>query len=495
MHSFSSNIKNKFTEFDWMLIFLSLVGVFFAIFTLHYSQAEDMGLFLSETAALARGQSLYRDIFEIKDPLFFYSSTLSTLFIGRSGPYILDALAVVFAAPVAYLALKSLFIDRFKSAVGAVLFVGTLSGGYFSSFRTGTIGLVLIVCSIIAINKGHLFTTGIIFAIVLGYKMPYIPFLACPFILGLKYFTSGWKLLRLIFGFFSTILLIVGVLHLRGEFIPYIDMVKINFQYRELYPTIVGIKSGVSGHIDAVDRSGSSVIIFTVTTIGSWFLALTSTGRKNWRIIVSLVMLQLSVLFVVFTTVMWSHHLQMLCLLGFATYALVFTSSLKSFQQHAIQGLCVLVLISINFQVIGFRIPLKPRQPLVDVFQPKWLVPPEAAYVETYINVGEKTIDFARLGPNDDLGLISFLPNNWELVCPDYVQAGLEDLRWISKITKCIADKPDVIFVSPGFFSLSRPAGDYEILKTEAKKVLDNHFFCIGLTERPGAELCRRIST
>ena len=113
MHSFSSNIKNKFTEFDWMLIFLSLVGAFFAIFTLHYSQAEDMGLFLSETAALARGQSLYRDIFEIKDPLFFYSSTLSTLLIGRSGPYILDALAVAFAAPVAYLALKSLFIDRF----------------------------------------------------------------------------------------------------------------------------------------------------------------------------------------------------------------------------------------------------------------------------------------------------------------------------------------------------------------------------------------------
>jgi hypothetical protein len=495
MHLFNSDFKKRFSEFDWMIIFLFLIGVFFAVFSLHYSQAEDMGQFLSETAVLARGQSLYRDIFELKDPLFFYSSTLITLFIGRSGPYILDAIAVAIAAPVAYLALKSLYMDRFKSAVGAVLFVGTLSGGYFSSFRTGTICLVLIVSSIITINKGYVFTTGVIFAIVLGYKMPYIPFLVCPFILGLKYFTSGWKLLRLISGSLITILMIVGILNLRGEFFPYLDMVKINFQYRKLYPTIVGIKSGVSGHIDAVDRSGSSVIVLIIATFSSWFVAFTSSGRKNWPVIASLVMLQLTVLFVVFTTAMWSHHLQMLCLLGFASYALVFTSSLKSFKMHAIQGLCILILISINFQVVGFRIPIKPRQPLVDVIHPKWIVPPEVAYVESFVHPVGDTTNFARLGPNDDLGLVSFLPNNWKLICPYYAQGGMEDLRWISKITKCIADKPDVIFVSPGFFSLIRPAGDYELLKTEAKKVLDSHFFCIDVLERPGAEFCRRVST
>jgi hypothetical protein len=58
-----------------------------------------------------------------------------------------------------------------------------------------------------------------------------------------------------------------------------------------------------------------------------------------------------------------------------------------------------------------------------------------------------------------------------------------------------MADDPDVIFVSPGFFSLSRPVGEYERLKIEAKKILDIHFVCVELVERSGAEVCQRKNT
>jgi hypothetical protein len=490
--SMNGELKKSFLKFDQMVILLFGIGLYFAIFTLTYLQWEDMGQFLSETAVLARGQNLYRDIFEIKDPLFFVTSTLSTLLIGRSGPYIVDAIAVALAAPIAYVALKSLSIDKFKSAVGAVLFVGTLSGAYFQSFRTGTVCLVLILCSIIAVNNGRLFTTGVIFAAVFGLKMPYIPFLVCPFVLGLKYLKTKWNFLRLISGFLSTILVIAGVLHMRGELIPYFEMVRINFKYREMYPAIVGFNQGISGYIDAVNRNGSSATLLILVTICSWLLVLTSNTRKNWYVISSLAMLQLSVLFVIFTTAMWVHHLQMLCLFGFATYALAFTTTSRSLQKYPIYGLLVLVLIGINFQTVGFRIPIKPQQPIADVIQPKWITPPEATYVIRYVNNSKKTIYFARLGPNDDLGLVSFLPNNWKLACPEYVQGGLEDVKWISKITACMTEKPEIIFVSPGFFSLTRPAGYYELLKSEAKKVLVDHYFCFSLPERPGAEICEK---
>ena len=488
--SMNEELKKSFLKFDHLVILLSGIGLYFAIFTLTYLQWEDMGQFLSETAVLARGQNLYRDIFDNKDPLFFVSSTLSTLLIGRSGPYIVDAIAVALAAPVAYVALKSLSIDKFKSAVGAVLFVGTLSGVYFQSFRTGTICLVLIVGSIIAVNNGRLFTTGVIFAAVLGLKMPYIPFLVCPFILGLKYFKTKWNFVRLISGFLSTILLIIGVLQMRGELVPYIEMVRINFKYREMYPAIIGFKQGIGGHVDAVNRNGSSATLLILITIFSWLMVLTSKTRKNWYVTSSLIFLQLSVLFVVFTTAMWVHHLQMLCLFGFATYALAFTTTSKSLQKYPIYGLLVLVLIGINFQTVGFRIPIKPQQPIADVIRPKWILPPEAKYVNESFKHSKKTIYFARLGPNDDLGLVSFLPTNWKLACPDYVQGGLEDVKWITKITACMTEKPEIIFVSPGFFPLTRPAGYYELMKSEAKKVLVDHFFCFSLPERSGAEIC-----
>ena len=451
-----------------------------------------MGQFLSETAVLTRGQNLYRDIFETKDPLFFLSSTLSTLLIGRSGPYIMDAVAVAIAAPVAYLAFRSLKIDQFKSAVGGVLFVGGLSGVYFQSFRTGTVCLVLVLMSIITVNKNNLFFTGVIFALVLGYKMAYIPFLVCPFVLGFPYFKSGRNVFRIVLGFLMTILLMFGAMQIRGEFVPYIEMIRTNFEYRRVYPAIVGFRSGLGGHLDAVNGNGSSANFLILTVLCSWILVAISKCCKSWHIIIGLVLMQLSVLFVVFTTAMWVHHLQMLCLLGFATYALICSSSTSSFQRHPYQRLLGVLLIAVTFQAAGFRIPLKMHTALTGVIHPEWIIPAEASYVKQHFGSSSKSVNFARFGPNDDLGLVSFLPQKWKLVCPDYAQSGLEDVKWISKITNCMADYPEVVFVSPGFFSLSRPIGEYELLKTEARKVLNIHFICIELVERSGAELCQR---
>jgi hypothetical protein len=92
------------------------------------------------------------------------------------------------------------------------------------------------------------------------------------------------------------------------------------------------------------------------------------------------------------------------------------------------------------------------------------------------------------------MGLAAFLPESWRLACRDYSTYGHESIERISEITTCIRDKPDVLIVSPGFIQLTRPAGNYEILKQDAMKLIEANFSCTEINSRPGALVCKRES-
>lgn len=489
---FQKYLKSGILKLDGTLLALLPVGLVFAVFTLTYSQAEDMGQFLSQTAALVRGHHLYRDIWEVKDPLFFVIATLSTFVFGRGGPYIADALAVALSAPVSYLALKSMNINKQFSAIGAIIFVGSLSGAYFQSFRTGTICIVVLLLSMISMNKGKLFLTGVFFAIVVLLKMPYVPFLVCPLVMGAGSFRSKRNSYRITFGFLLTLIFVFGLMQLRGELFPYFEMVKSNFKYRETYPSIVGFRPGLAGYIDTVNGNGSSFSLLLATAAGSW-LFIKRKNPYNSRFFIGMLSLQMAVLFVILTSAMWVHHLQILCLFGFATYAIVVSSATDTFLKSGTKALVAFLLVITSISITGFNIPFKPQLEFSEVIDPKWTVPPEILYINKNVRFLKAELEFARLGPNDDFGLFTFLPNNWKLVCPEFAQYGHEDADWIADIANCLDQKPAVVIVSPGFFALSRASGDYEILKNKAQNVLDEKFNCVEVEERPGAFICERL--
>ena len=319
----------------------------------------------------------------------------------------------------------------------------------------------------------------------------YIPFLICPIAMAFQNCKSYNFLFRIFAGSMSTLSIIAGSMLLRGELVGYFQMIQQNFRYQKLYPEIVGFKSGLSGHVAAVNGSGSSVRILFFTVFASWLLTLI-VGRKESRtVILSLVLLQISVLIVVLSTTMWVHHLQMLSLLGFATYALVASVNWTSSINDARAFVCFLLLL-INLQVTGFRFPINSKQSLATIHSPIWTMPPEVASINQNLQSSNERVLFARFGPNDDLGLASFLPKTYQLVCNNYAQYGHENIEWITEIVTCVRDKPDVVFVSSGFYALSRPTGDYELLKTEAKKVLEEKFNCIAVENREGSFLCVR---
>ena len=102
-------------------------------------------------------------------------------------------------------------------------------------------------------------------------------------------------------------------------------------------------------------------------------------------------------------------------------------------------------------------------------------------------------VRFSRLGPNDELGLAAFLPATWQLSCRFYGgQYGHESAEQERETIDCLTDNPEVLFISSGFFSLTRPAGDYDSFRAKLIEVVDRNFDCIDVPARAGSQICTR---
>src|SRR5215212_11827377 len=63
----------------------------------------DAGVFLSVEGRLLAGDKLYKEVFDNKDPLFYYTQSVALDAMGWLGPFLLDVLWVAAASMAAYL--------------------------------------------------------------------------------------------------------------------------------------------------------------------------------------------------------------------------------------------------------------------------------------------------------------------------------------------------------------------------------------------------------
>jgi hypothetical protein len=474
-----------------LLICLSLFGIVVAVLTLEIWQGEDVGIFLSEVSLIDRGHKLYSEIYEIKDPLFLFSGALAYSAFGITGPFILDALVIALTAPIGFIASRTLGFSVFSSIFGAVLFIGSISGLYFQSFRSGTIALLLILMSFIFSARNSWVLFGILCVAVIGFKMSYALFLIGPLLLILKSDRKVNDLIRFLLSMLACLFLFLFVLFMRGELAGYFEMIISNFEYRSIYPEIVGLPTGLIGHIALINGYGSNfyllAAIFCLQVVSSFKYIRSEFKMQS----LSLCLVAFACLLTLAISAMWPHHLQILCFFAWSAGIILSESILENVELHnSITSLMVIPLLLITV-LSGWSLPTGFKNGIPNG---QLQVPPEAKYIKDNTNIFKNETKYARLGPNDDMGLAAFLPESWRLACRDYSTYGHESIERISEITTCIRDKPDVLIVSPGFIQLTRPAGNYEILKQDAMKLIEANFSCTEINSRPGALVCKRES-
>ena len=473
---------------------VSVIGLFISFFTTTFSQAEDMGFFLSVSGLIGNGYGLYSEAFEIKDPLFLYSNAIAINFLGLIGPFLLDFIISGAALPIAYLIGKSLINSSKSAFIAALLFQLTLTGLFGQTLRSQIMGILFILFSLYSALLGKWYLAGFLAAGVFLSKMPLFLIIGCV-LLGLVLHARKLKVvIQLSIGFVTFALPMIAIMSIRGEFIPYLMMVKENFIYASNYQSIVGQNPGLLGHFLVWNGSESRFISFFASTIVIIVLAYRERLLASQLFFV-VISINVSVAIFLLYTAMWPHHLQVISLYVFGCCLFLLNSIQSKFVQNnsnsgkligkksqvsfdlraiAMPMIVLIMLISNS----GATLPSKPAMSIKTWFQPNWSVPAEIQMLDIVSSKLPESFSFARLGMNDDMGLGAFIKPQWKFVCKRLAIMGFESSQVIGEFLDCLRTQPSVILIAPFYESQSQRIGIYQEFFAKSRDILLEDFEC-----------------
>lgn len=493
---FITMLRDK--NFKWLI----LLGFIVAVLRVSFSQAEDMGIFLTVSGMVAHGYHLYSQIFDIKDPLFFYASAISMKIFGIRGPFVLDACLVILSAPIAYV-LGILFrVRKWIAFTAAIFFLLSLTGTYYQSFRTqiAAIDLVLILAITCLLNKWYL--SGFIFLLLLGFKLPFGIFVVLPIILILRSQNRNRNIIRFTLSFIASAACLALLMQLRGELLPYIRMNIENFTYQSGYQAIVGQTPGFVGHLIIWNQNSANVMYFVFGGIITFVLVRKTENNRNLRLATIAVCTCVAIFLA--ETAMWSHHLQILaltvpffsfCILEEITDRIQPTLVRKRLPNLTRRtslnpGVLVVILIALLMHT-GFMMPSQSTMSINKWIDPQWSTPAEIAMLNTINIPAGSSHTFARVGANDDSGFGAFLPREWKFRCSRVLIGGIESRETIDNLDNCLKSQVNFILVSPKFSGESNRAGTYPYYFNNTELILSNYFKCRDVLQN-GFRLCSR---
>lgn len=494
--------KNQDTLF---IALLAIFSFFICLMRLDYSQHEDMGIFLSEFALIANGNPPYTGIFEIKDPLFLLAGGFVYKVFGLQGVYLQDLILVATSGAVSYIISRRLGLNQLLSSVASIIFVLTLCGTYYQALRSTLFALTLILLSFNAVLANRYLIAGFIYALIGGFKMPLLFIL--PSMLPLIVWSKKEAGLRLdnleqvVKGFFFGLLIILLIMLVWSDVPAYFSMVQENFSYAKNYPEIVGLKPGFSGHLKNIKSYGSNFYLSLLCFLVLLIFARYKT-RENLASFTSLAFMSLMTLILAGLMVMWPHHLHVmvfyiwpLVLISFIFYQNIFIGEMSSNNNPIANPFAIVVsVIAISYAIhtSGTSLPVKSLRTFENIIKPNWYIPPESKILEHFYSNTKMEKTFARLGPNDDMGLAAFLGKDWKLSCNRYCQAGFESEDVVKETLDCIKQKPNYLVVSQGFYDLNRSIGTFNEFRSSALSVIHEKFTCQRISSDSLNQVCFR---
>ena len=481
--------------------YLLTLGILISACSVYFTQAEDMGLFLTVGSLVSKGYKLYREIFEIKDPIFFYSAAGMLKIFGLRGPFLIDIVLITISPILSYLALRNLDFKKEVSFASSIFFTLSLTGTFYQPFRTQILGIIVLVLAVVFSGKNN-FLVGIFISMIFFTKMSMMVF--SPIVIMIIYYKTQIlrkEILSTIFGFLTHTVILITIMQIRGEFIPYLSMVGDNFNYAKDYQKIVGLPDGIIGHFKLWNSNYQSLTYYVFTIVLLIFSFKLSFHKPLNRLqISSLITVNLSTILFLGLTNLWVHHLQILAVSSLFNFASIFQIIIDQFTSNNFKinsevnkkiilktnknKLYVSCLIWVLATVCivdysGFLIPTKPRMNLEKWMTPNWVVPPEIIHLNASPTRGSSKITVGRLGMNDDLGYGAFFdPKRFSFRCNRSYIAGFESIAVEKTFLSCIKNDVEILTVGPMFDGINRPYGNYNWFKSEANQILTENFNC-----------------
>ncbi len=199
----------------------------------------DRGVFVSIAERLLAGDKLYVDVWDNKDPIFYYMIALGRVF----SPYadvVIEILYILIASISLYFISRSFNFQ--KTTAFMIGFIGCpiiITGGNYYPGYSHLPGTALVFASLAFLLRDRHSLCGLLFSFLIFTKITTAPVLLSMIIVVLLINSNLQKIKMLFFGILTGAVIPITVLLMRGGFSEYLPNFKFNMTYanENLYPS------------------------------------------------------------------------------------------------------------------------------------------------------------------------------------------------------------------------------------------------------------------
>lgn len=461
--------------------------------------AGDQGVFLSVAGRLLDGDRLYAEVFDNKDPLFFYSWAGALWAAGWRGPFLLDGLWLAVAAVSMALLLRELRAPRAVAIVGFLVYPLALTAEWY------LVGLSMLGALSVAPLvpwlwiRGWYAASGAVVVAAMLMKLNLAPLLVAPLVALLAFHVPEDSRRRSVgrgaLGAGIALLAAAAVLGVRGELRSYVEI----FSYNVYYASARTRSDGLAGRAWEHLRVGTDFFY----TAGRWqlpaailFLAVfavvgcvaSARGVRAERALVGMAAITLvAALVIVALTAYGDIHLQLLA------YPVTLVSCALVWRAGAMLGRRWSLVAAGGVALFALWTSLKVAEGRdVSSLWTSPVISPGAIALERARGrflPDERRVGYMVFGSNSEGGHAAFIDDSFDLECR-YFHLYLFSVQAQFDETSSCAERqrPAFVLVTLGFFE---PYGDYPTWNAfvmRARLLLDRRYELVE-EEYPGVQV------
>lgn len=464
--------------------------------------ASDQGVFLSVAARLLDGDTLYEEVFDNKDPFFFYGYAAALWVGGWRGPFLLDALWLAIAAVSMAVFIRELRAPRAAVLGGLVVYPLALTAGWY------LIGLSMLGALAVAPLvpwlwlRGRFAASGAVLVAAMLMKLNLAPVLAAPLpalvAAGLPHVPRRRAVVRGALGVLGATLAAAVLLVARGELRGYLETFAYNTHYSSARTQADDTVGRLLEHLRIAWnffylpgrwQASAAVLFLAVFCLGAAYIFVTRASRSERALAGAALVSFVGGLAVVALTAYSYEHLQLL-----AYPATLMTAAIIWRTSEALDGRWGMLAAS-GAVVFALWSSLKVQYG-TDVSS-LWTAPaisPGGIALErarARFAPGERAIGYMVFGSNSEGGHAAFIDEAFDLRCRFFHLYTFSLPEQYDETMECgERERPPFVLVTLGFFE---PYGDYpewNAFRAAARRFLERDYELVE-REYPGVQVWR----
>jgi hypothetical protein len=478
----------------WPVPIAALLGTALVLARGRPSTDSDAGIFLSVAARLLDGDRLYVDVWDNKDPLFFWTYAAALGSGDWRAPFLLDAVWLALAGAGAWYLVRALGTSAFVATLGLVSYPVLLTGAYYYAGYSMLPALALAPVAAWLWLRGQLVSAGAIVAVAALYKSNLTPVVASgPVALALLGLPRGKRLeavVRGAAGFAGVLVVAAAVLALRGELGPYLRTLRDNVSYAGDVLTATDRPTGLYGHVwSAAGVTQHTRLIALLVVAGLAFAGWTLVRRRPADPMSTLsAVFAAAVVGTAITlaaTAVWDHHAQVIAYPGFLLVCLA-AAAAQELQPRLAAALTIAATAVVVTAFGGFSRPHGLDE------GSSWRSAggsDTALALEASVGRGFVYTTYAVLGENHEEGHAAFLHGEWVLACPRFHQYTYS--RHLGEVVRCLAQRRPILVAVDPPFGPAPGQPRWNAFVEQARRVLRTAYLRLPDASRDGVEVWR----